>query len=98
MAVVIELRTATVESFAPFVGTEFSSEAVVFTLTEASPSRFRPHVPEARQPFRLTFTAPPPLQQQGTFTLTHSTLAPLEIFLVPVAQEADGFVYEAIFN
>jgi len=35
---------------------------------------------------------------QHIFTLEHDRLGPLDIFLVPVAREADGFRYEAVFN
>lgn len=35
---------------------------------------------------------------QGIHTLRHAELGELEIFLVPVAQHADAFEYEAVFN
>lgn len=98
MSTALDLQTVTVESFIPLVGTEFSTEAVALTLSEASTLRMPPHIPEARQPFRLTFTGAPPLLPQGVYSLSHTTLAPLDIFLVPIAGSADGFTYEAIFN
>ncbi|WP_309713902.1 hypothetical protein [Armatimonas sp.] len=98
MSAALDLRTVTAESFAPFVGTELVTETVTLTLTEASPLRQKPHVPEARQPFRLTFTGPAPLLPQGIYTLAHPELEPLDIFLVPIAGNEDGFTYEAIFN
>ena len=36
--------------------------------------------------------------QQHTFTLEHDALGTLDIFLVPVARDPDGFRYEAVFN
>jgi hypothetical protein len=36
--------------------------------------------------------------QQGSFPLTHEALGEATLFLVPVAREADGFRYEAVFN
>ncbi|HSK72350.1 MAG TPA: hypothetical protein VK892_11675, partial [Pyrinomonadaceae bacterium] len=35
---------------------------------------------------------------QGTYRLNHERLGEMEIFLVPVAREAEGFKYEAVFN
>ena len=36
--------------------------------------------------------------QQHTFTLEHPALGTLDLFLVPVSREPDGFRYEAVFN
>jgi hypothetical protein len=36
--------------------------------------------------------------QQGIFPLKHGTLGNASLFLVPVAREADGMRYEAVFN
>ncbi|HLL76213.1 MAG TPA: hypothetical protein VK421_13245 [Pyrinomonadaceae bacterium] len=36
--------------------------------------------------------------QQHIFTLEHPALGTLDLFLVPVAREADGYRYEAVFN
>lgn len=36
--------------------------------------------------------------QQGSFLLTHESLGEAHLFLVPIAREADGFHYEAVFN
>jgi hypothetical protein len=98
MSLVLDLRTVTAESFAPFVGAEFATETVALTLTEASPLNYKPYKAEARQPFHLIFTGPAPLLLQGTYTLTHPELEPVEIFLVPVAGNESGFTYEAVFN
>ncbi len=44
-----------------------------------------------RGPLELPF-------QQGSFPLTHTVMGEATLFLVPVAREADGFRYEAVFN
>lgn len=36
--------------------------------------------------------------QQHIFTLEHDHLGTLDIFLVPIARDPDGFRYEAVFN
>ena len=35
---------------------------------------------------------------QQLYALSHDKLGELEIFLVPIAQDASGFRYEAVFN
>ncbi len=52
------------------------------------------------EPFSLLFTGPltHPLPQR-TYRLTHAAIAePLDIFLVPVGRERDGFIYQAVFG
>jgi hypothetical protein len=58
------------------------------------------HVKTERQEvFSLFFHGPPdPFVQQGTHRLRHGGLGELELFLVPVGQDKDGFQYEAAFN
>jgi hypothetical protein len=98
----MDLRTVTVEAFAPLVGTAFSTvDGAELNLIEAKVLPQPPHIPGGRPPFRLGFTGAPPLLPQGIYSLTHaaSTLeTPLDIFLVPIAGNANGFTYEAIFN
>lgn len=36
--------------------------------------------------------------QQGSFSISHEKMDAGELFLVPIAREADGFRYEAVFN
>ena len=49
--------------------------------------------------FSLVFRGPldQPLEQ-GSYPLTHETMGAESLFLVPIAHEADGFRYEAVFN
>lgn len=49
------------------------------------------------QSFTLTFTAPGP-SAQATATVALPGLAPVDIFLVPVAERDGSVEYEAIFN
>ena len=49
--------------------------------------------------FSLLFRGGPHFRlQQHTFTLEHPALGTLDLFLVPVAREHDGYRYEAVFN
>ena len=69
------------------------------TLTEVkalAPTR----APGARpDPFELKFHGPGPgyLPQQ-IHQLSNDVLRPFPLFLVPIGQDANGFVYQAIFN
>ena len=49
--------------------------------------------------FSLVFRGPldQPLEQ-GLHPMTHETMGTESLFLVPIAREADGFRYEAVFN
>jgi hypothetical protein len=98
----MDLQAATLETFAPFVGTIFSmeegAEEVAFSLAEAKLLPTPPYISGGRQPFRLHFTSTPPLLSQGIYRLTHAVCTPLDIFLVPIAGDANLFTYEAIFN
>ena len=49
--------------------------------------------------FSLVFRGPldQPLEQ-ALHTMTHEILGTENLFLVPIAREADGFRYEAVFN
>ncbi len=52
-----------------------------------------------RQPFSLTFEAPPePALPQSIYRLEHPQLEAMDIFLVPVARTAAGLHYEAVFG
>ena len=38
------------------------------------------------------------LLPQATYRLAHAEMGEFELFLVPIAQETDGFRYEAVYN
>jgi hypothetical protein len=56
--------------------------------------------PVRREPFSLLFKGPREylLSQQIHQMRVAAAPEPLEIFIVPVGQEQDGFLYQAIFN
>lgn len=52
-----------------------------------------------QESFALYFTGPDSsFLPQRSYPMRHEQLGDLEIFLVPIAKEADGYRYEAIFN
>jgi hypothetical protein len=53
-----------------------------------------------RDAFSLHFRGPRELMlKQGTYAIWHETLGgPLPIFIVPLAPDSRGYIYEAIFN
>ncbi len=52
----------------------------------------------AREPFSLEFRGPlDPQLGQATYQLVHAELGSLAVFLVPVARDAEGMRYQAIF-
>ena len=84
--------------FSTVVDTPFSLEGShVLYLVEAEGTGERAAGLE-RDPFRLVFLGPAdPVLPQRTYRLEHEGLGTLEIFLVPIAQDARGTSYEAIF-
>ena len=52
---------------------------------------------DRREPFALFFrSAGPPIQR--IYPVTHEKLGTLEIFLVPIGENEDGLLYEAVFT
>ena len=50
-------------------------------------------------PFSLVLRGPrAPLLPQATYRLEHPRLGPIELFLVPIGQDAEATRYEATFN
>ncbi len=93
----------TLEHFAGCVGTAFDIDmgesSLPLTLSEARP------LPESgapgvrRSPFSLMFRSGSQIVlPQKLYKLKNATLGSLEIFLVPVARDKEGIVYQAIFN
>jgi len=73
------------------------NEAPVCTL-ELTDILARTKTP-GQEAFSLMFQGPAePFVPQGVRRLKHGTLGELDLFLVPVGKENDGFQYEAVFN
>jgi hypothetical protein len=51
------------------------------------------------EPFSLVLRGPrEPALPQATYALRHPRLGTIELFLVPIGQDAQGLRYEALFN
>jgi hypothetical protein len=77
-------------------GPPVALELIDATLYEAAGGR-GPEGQERRQ-FSLIFRGPvAPLMPQAIYPLGHAELEGLELFLVPVGQDAEGTTYQAAF-
>lgn len=96
------MQLLTHEHFASCLNDTFvallNDSTVDFRLVEVRP--LRQGAPDAaREPFSLLFlNNAPVLFPQQTYRMRHARLGELGIFLVPIAMNRDGFVYEAVFN
>ncbi|HEX2836403.1 MAG TPA: hypothetical protein VHW00_25585 [Thermoanaerobaculia bacterium] len=98
------LEQVTVESFEPHVGSSFwvefpNGSKVELRLTRAAKVMGSEAARLQRHPFSLYFLGPKSyLLPQHTYRVTHEQLEPMEIFLVPVGQNAEVYQYEAVFT
>lgn len=95
----------TLARFEPLVGSRFTVRldetdgAVELPAQLVEARAGRGSAPEGRQPFSLTFEAPPePALPQRIYRIEHPLLDAMDIFLVPVARTAAGLHYEAVFG
>ena len=91
----------TIERFEPHVGRDFRGTAgraaIALTLIEAR--RLPEHREAARPPFALLFRAPRDCGLgQGMLRLERDGFGGLDLFVVPVGGDADGPLFEAVFN
>ena len=99
------LDKLTLESFTQLIGEAFrlaltDAPAIDLVLIEARGLSSQSKTPgEGREPFSLVFLGPKgPVLSQRIYPLENAPLGRLEIFLVPIAADADGVKYEAVFN
>jgi len=97
------MRFLTLEDFAPRLNESFSvdlgvgkSEFVLVEVKPLPPARFQGAV---REPFSLLFHhASAILFPQRIYQMENAGIGDFGIFLVPVARNQDGFIYQAVFN
>lgn len=97
------LDLLTLEHFGGCVNETFRAQLdgmqIEFVLVEARAQPARGAHPAARAPFSLLFrNSAPVLFPQQIYPMHHERLGDIGIFLVPVAQERGGFLYQAVFN
>ncbi len=98
----LNMNTAKIlENLEQLVGQKvtFSSDDVSFEADVQQLDRLPQHGDDAHQPFSVIFLAenPEPFEQQ-TYSMTHSQIDELLIFLVPIGPGDGGMRYEAVFN
>jgi len=82
----------------PFEVTASDGERLELVLIEVSTGGSAPPG-AARIPFAVQWRGPGHrLLPQGIYPFDHAALGRLELFVVPIAKEADGFRYEAVFS
>lgn len=98
------LAHLTVSSFEPHVGTSFWAEfpngaKVELRLTSVAKVMESEAARLDRHPFSLFFIGPRShMLPQHTYRVTHPEMDAMEIFLVPVGQDAQTYQYEAVFT
>ena len=99
----MDLAALTLATFEPLVGDVFAvriepavEEPIEFVLESATSAG---DWPGGRQPFSLIFRGPrEPVLPQAIYALAARHLGALEIFVVPIARNAEGVSYQAIFT
>ena len=97
------LETFTLATFAAHVDEVFAltlpdGEVLALRLVEAIPVGQAP-ARGGRTPFSIVFRGPPELAlAQGSYRVEHEQIATFDLFLVPIAPDAGGRRYEAVFG
>jgi hypothetical protein len=97
------MAVLTYESFASQLNSTFAlslgESGVDLTLTEAVRQPVRPFPGMVREPFTLIFrSSSPVVLPQRTYPFKHTAIGKFEMFIVPIAREPTGIVYQAVFN
>lgn len=94
--------TLTPALLGPLVGEQFTIRAAdgeVVARLEQLDLAAAPPAPGMPQGFSITFRGPvEPALQQGMHELVHDRIGPVVVFLVPLARDAAGSTYEAVFG
>lgn len=70
-----------------------------FTLVEAVPLPYHPSAGIAREPFSLVFRNEAAIVfPQRIYAMKNPAMGEFGIFLVPVARDREGFLYQAVFS
>ena len=96
MTVVILTKATFVETLhTQFHVHTISGATVELVLIELSEGR----AISGHEAFSLTFRGPlDAFLDQGMVSLSHDVIGEFDLFIVPIVQTSDGFLYEAVFN
>jgi hypothetical protein len=106
-SVFVPIENLTLELFSPRLGEVFEiilddGAVVPVTLCEATalPTFDYPGRNPNRRTFQIQFRHPlgPGFLPQRIYPLRNAVLGMIEIFLVPIGPDAEGFRYQALFN
>lgn len=76
-----------------------SPRPVDLELIEVTGWTTQPEEQQGMERFSILFRGPSDIfVPQQTYRLAHETMGELDVFLVPVGRESDGFRYQAVFN
>lgn len=98
------LDQLTIDTFEPLVGSSFwvhlPGHKVETRLEKAARVMESEAARVKRTPFSLFFLGPSSIYlEQKTYRVQHDAFPePIEIFLVPVGKQPDGYLYEAVFT
>ncbi|RUL69088.1 DUF6916 family protein [Dyella choica] len=97
------MRFLSAEDFAPHLNETFHVDVgesrTPFLLVEIKPMPVRMLPGMVRAPFSLVFhNSAAIVFPQKIYQMRHDSLGEFGIFLVPVARNRDGFLYQAVFN
>lgn len=97
-----EFQTAA--DFEKHLNTDFrveleSPKPIDVKLIAVTPRKIEPHEQAGMERYSAVFFGPADVfLPQNTYRITHPEMGEFEVFLVPIAQESDGFRYEAVYN
>ena len=96
------LEKLTHDVFAEHIGDAFHLEIGHGQSTQVKLASVTPlgeMVPERRLPFSLLFAAPANAAlSQRIYSLSHSELGSMQVFLVPIQKDSKGLILEAVFT
>lgn len=97
------MQLLTIQNFAGAANQEFElglgETSMSVTLIEVKPLTPQPFPGQMRAPFSLLFkSASPVILPQKIYKLRNSAIGSVDMFLVPVAQDAGAIVYQAVYN
>lgn len=73
--------------------------AMPMTLVEVQPLPAHPYPGMMRAPFSLIFrSGSPVVLPQQLYRMNNAKMGAMDIFLVPVARDVQGVLYQAVFN